>query len=542
MVDTTVRHKLPLLSTNMAQKETTHNEALRILDVLENCMIKDRDLSTPPGSPANGDTYLVAGTGTGAWADHDGEIAFYYSGWFFIPPFEGLRVWVDDEDDYFIYSDGSFTSIVSEAATRWKLPPTDSSSTFLHMVASTDAGGIVKVDTTTGSGLVNLPPIADATEGVVYTVKKVSNSDVISTIYGNVNNFLLYSNDQSQSNWSKTRTTVTANDGTDPDGGTTLDKIEEDNQTGNHDLSQTVAKPQFVTTLIARAVFRADERNTVVFCIDTGSSSHRAEIRVNLGAGTLTNSNSAGDATYVSSVIEALANSCYRVTLTATVTSAAANWIVRARLYNGAQSYAGVTGEGLHIGRVQLTWATVMPTYVETTTAVSVDQIDGSDSVILRTRNSTLSVLKDGSVWVALKPEQGLDSGSFTPSISGASVSGSQTYTTRVGTYNRRGAFMDFWAYVDLSALDGATAGDLRISGLPFASKTATGVEYPVMVQLIDGLTLTTNYTMLGGYVSSNSSTIKLREMGSAVAAQNVQASAATSSLILIAFGTIPIN
>ncbi len=29
--------------------------------------VKDRDLTTPPGSPASGDTYIPAATATGAW-------------------------------------------------------------------------------------------------------------------------------------------------------------------------------------------------------------------------------------------------------------------------------------------------------------------------------------------------------------------------------------------------------------------------------------------------------------------------------------------
>lgn len=46
----------------------------------------------PPGSPAEGDTYLV-GTGTGAWAGHDDSLA-YWDGvaWLFFMPLEGYEV------------------------------------------------------------------------------------------------------------------------------------------------------------------------------------------------------------------------------------------------------------------------------------------------------------------------------------------------------------------------------------------------------------------------------------------------------------------
>lgn len=37
----------------------------------------DKDITTPPGSPADGDTYLVYGVGTGVWAGWQGSVAAY---------------------------------------------------------------------------------------------------------------------------------------------------------------------------------------------------------------------------------------------------------------------------------------------------------------------------------------------------------------------------------------------------------------------------------------------------------------------------------
>ena len=46
----------------------------------------DRDLAAPPGSPADGDTCLVAASPTGPWTGHAGEIAFCLDGaWRFYP-------------------------------------------------------------------------------------------------------------------------------------------------------------------------------------------------------------------------------------------------------------------------------------------------------------------------------------------------------------------------------------------------------------------------------------------------------------------------
>ena len=61
--------------------------------------VLDRDLSTPPVSPADGDRYLVAAGGTGAWTGKDGSVAAWQDGaWAFLAPKAGWLLWVADED------------------------------------------------------------------------------------------------------------------------------------------------------------------------------------------------------------------------------------------------------------------------------------------------------------------------------------------------------------------------------------------------------------------------------------------------------------
>jgi hypothetical protein len=75
------------------------NGNMRILDTLVNCRIIDRDLSVPPGSPSNGDAYIVAAGASGAWASNVGDIAYWNSSvWKFIPPAEGFTIRVLDEN------------------------------------------------------------------------------------------------------------------------------------------------------------------------------------------------------------------------------------------------------------------------------------------------------------------------------------------------------------------------------------------------------------------------------------------------------------
>lgn len=98
MTDTTPRTGAPLLAAAQAQKHVTHNEALYQFDALLCTRFLDRDLSAPPASPADGDTYLVKATATGVWAGQDGKIAYSADGgWRFYAPFAGLVAYVADE-------------------------------------------------------------------------------------------------------------------------------------------------------------------------------------------------------------------------------------------------------------------------------------------------------------------------------------------------------------------------------------------------------------------------------------------------------------
>ena len=90
--------QLPYIMPSQAQKHVTHNEAIRTLDALVQLAVLDRDLSTPPGSPAEGDRYLVAAGGSAAWAGEDDNIAAWQDGaWAFLAPRIGWLVWVVDE-------------------------------------------------------------------------------------------------------------------------------------------------------------------------------------------------------------------------------------------------------------------------------------------------------------------------------------------------------------------------------------------------------------------------------------------------------------
>ena len=62
------RFGFTLLAASQAVPETAVNENDLTLEFFGgHAIFKDRDLATPPGSPAAGDGYLVAAAPTGAW-------------------------------------------------------------------------------------------------------------------------------------------------------------------------------------------------------------------------------------------------------------------------------------------------------------------------------------------------------------------------------------------------------------------------------------------------------------------------------------------
>jgi hypothetical protein len=99
---------LPFIEAGQAQKHVTHNEALRLLDTLVQLAVLDRDLNAPPGSPAEGQRWIVKASPapTGAWAGHGNHIAVWQDGfWQFSAPKTGFVAYVVDEGAL-LYWDG----------------------------------------------------------------------------------------------------------------------------------------------------------------------------------------------------------------------------------------------------------------------------------------------------------------------------------------------------------------------------------------------------------------------------------------------------
>lgn len=95
---------LTYLEPSQTQKHVTVNAGFRTLDALVQPTVKDKDLAAPPGSPANGDAYIVAAGASGAWAGQSGKVAAWYdTGWYFFVPKAGWSFYVQDETVDYVY-------------------------------------------------------------------------------------------------------------------------------------------------------------------------------------------------------------------------------------------------------------------------------------------------------------------------------------------------------------------------------------------------------------------------------------------------------
>lgn len=102
---TTPTLNLPVMQPSQAGKYLTFNQALYELEG-RTVRVLSRTTTAEPASPASGDSYIIPSGATGAnWSGKTNQLAVYYSGaWSFATAKEGMRVWVNDEDQEVVYN------------------------------------------------------------------------------------------------------------------------------------------------------------------------------------------------------------------------------------------------------------------------------------------------------------------------------------------------------------------------------------------------------------------------------------------------------
>jgi hypothetical protein len=110
----TARLALPYIAPQQAQKQVTYNAAMSLLDQLVQPAVKSRSTTSPPASPAVGDTYIVAPSATGAWTAMDGAFAAWLDGaWTFTTPSNGWLAYVVDAAELAVFAGGAWSSFVT---------------------------------------------------------------------------------------------------------------------------------------------------------------------------------------------------------------------------------------------------------------------------------------------------------------------------------------------------------------------------------------------------------------------------------------------
>jgi len=93
MDETSPRFALPFILPGQAQKEHFHNEALLRIDAILSAAAESVE-AEPPAEPVPGATWIVAPGATGAWSGRGDQLAVAtQSGWRFIAPADGFKVW-----------------------------------------------------------------------------------------------------------------------------------------------------------------------------------------------------------------------------------------------------------------------------------------------------------------------------------------------------------------------------------------------------------------------------------------------------------------
>jgi hypothetical protein len=115
MADTSNSLSLPFIQPSQAQKHVTHNEALRILDVITQLAVLSDDLTAPPALPGEGVRHIIGDGATGDWAGRDGEVALFETGsWRFFVPRAGWRAYVISRETLVVHDGAEWIDLDSD--------------------------------------------------------------------------------------------------------------------------------------------------------------------------------------------------------------------------------------------------------------------------------------------------------------------------------------------------------------------------------------------------------------------------------------------
>lgn len=248
---------LPCIEGSQAQKHVTHNEALRLLDTLVQLAVLDRDLTAPPGSPTNGQRWIVKTGATGAWSSHADAIAAWQDGaWQFSTPRVGWLAYVVDESLLLAWNGSAWVSAIVA------LTPTALNNMTLLGVGTT-ADTTNPLSAKLNNTLFAAKSVAEGGDGHLrYKLSKESAAKTLSFLF--------------QDNYSgRAEIGLTGDDDfhfkVSPDGSTWRDAIVIDKSTGQVSFPQGGSSSDLEITLAELTLGVADALNTAQFLGASGN-------------------------------------------------------------------------------------------------------------------------------------------------------------------------------------------------------------------------------------------------------------------------------
>lgn len=143
------------------------NKNARLMSVLLQMTVINHAATTPPGSPADGDAYIIASGATGVWASHVTHIAAWDASigpsgdWFYIVPSNGLRAHSialgrPTQFDGTAWSTTQYASVISNktgAIILESIQPSGNASVAFRLQAGTETSGTTMLSASKADGV-----------------------------------------------------------------------------------------------------------------------------------------------------------------------------------------------------------------------------------------------------------------------------------------------------------------------------------------------------------------------------------------------------
>ncbi len=150
----TSRLGLAFIDVGQAAKEFTHNEALRLIDIVAAAAVESVGSNAPPASPVDGQCFIVGTAPTGAWAGHAWAIAGYApGGWRFVEAIAGMNA-LDKTSGQTAAYDGIAWTVGTIKGASLKLAGSQVVGARLAAIANPSGGATVDAEARAAIGLI----------------------------------------------------------------------------------------------------------------------------------------------------------------------------------------------------------------------------------------------------------------------------------------------------------------------------------------------------------------------------------------------------